>query len=135
MASGVTARTVLGLLNRLQARVGTSSIFNSIGDPGDGEAIPVNRSGSIVLLIAPETSETNTLANPTFAGQQLSIVAGSVGDDGTRTITSDNSINQNGDIEMSFNAEGDFILLTGVNLGGDLRWRVTANDGVTLTGP
>jgi hypothetical protein len=35
---------------------------------------------------------------------------------------------------MEFNDGGDFILLTGVNLGGNLRWRVTANDGVTLTG-
>jgi hypothetical protein len=131
MAS-VTATIVLRLLNRLQARIGTSSIFFERDDPGDGEAIPVVDSCTISLDIEAEESETNTLANPTFAGQQLAIVAGSVGGDGGRVITSDNSINQNGNSQMSFDEEGDFILLTGVDRGGDLRWRITANDGVTL---
>lgn len=100
-------------------------------DPGTGVAIPVTQSTSISLTIGAG-AETNTLANPTAAGQRLSLVAGSVGG-GTRAITAAAAINQTGNTIMTFAQANDWILLWGVNINGNLRWRVGANDGVALS--
>jgi hypothetical protein len=135
MARGVLASAVLRILQNLQAKIGTSSIFNPIPDPGDGAAIPVTHSGSIRLNIEEEESETNSLPAPTFVGQQLAITAETVGGDGERTINATDFIDQSGNLSMIFNEEGDFILLTGTKISGDFRWRIIANLGVSLSGP
>lgn len=102
-----------------------------ITDPGTGAAIPVTRSGSIELTIGAG-AETNTLANPTAVGQELAIVASTVGG-GTRAITAAARINQATNTVMTFNAVGDFILLRGIKVAGALRWQVVANESVALS--
>ncbi len=104
----------------------------TIADPGTALAIPVTKSGYIALTIGSAGAETNTLAIPTFIGQQLSIMADTVGT-GTRAITCAQAINQTGNTLMTFASAADYIVLKAATIGGALRWRVAANDGVALS--
>lgn len=109
--------------------VASASAF-VIADPGTGAAIPVTTSG--VCMITTAAAETNTLAIPTFVGQRLAIICDTYAV-GNRVITSAQAINQAGNTIMTFGAAADMIELTAMKVGGALRWRVTANDGVALS--
>jgi hypothetical protein len=104
-----------------------------ITDPGTAEAIPVTASGTVNFTIAASATETNTIAIPTFAGQELALNAGTVGSGGTRVVTSAQAVNQTGNNTLTFAAAADFILLKAVKIGSALRWRVAVNDGVALS--
>lgn len=112
------------------AKMAAGGLDNVIADPGDGAAIPVTKSGSIAITTA--AAETNTLAIPTFAGQQLSLICDvySVGD---RVVTVEGTVNQAGNNTLTFGAAADHIVLVGAQVAGALVWRVQANDGVGLT--
>jgi len=129
--SSVTALQVQRHLEQLAANIGTSSVVHSVDDPGTGQAIPVDLSASIALVIGAG-AETNTLAAPTFQGQQLSICCKSVGG-GTRTITAAAAINVAGNTHMAFSVARHAILLTGVQVGAALVWSVTSKDGTALS--
>lgn len=107
-----------------------SVLANAISDPGDGQAIPVTASGSIAITTA--AAETNTMAIPTFVGQQISLICDvyAVGD---RVITVAAAVNQTGNNTLTFGAAADMIVLTAMQVAGALVWRVTANDGVALS--
>ncbi len=102
-------------------------------DPGTGNAIPVTGSTSISLTIGAG-AETNTLADPGFAGQQLSLIAESVGG-GARVITAASDLNVATNTILTFNAAREWALLVGINVGTiaapDLRWRIDSIDGAT----
>lgn len=103
-------------------------------DPGTGQAIPVDFSGTINLTIAAGVAETNTLAIPTTVGQTLIINADTVGAGGTRAITCAQDVtNVGGENVMTFDAVRDFIWLQSVTLGGAFRWQVVSNQGVVLS--
>jgi hypothetical protein len=104
-------------------------IPQEVADPGTGKAIPVTRSAVINIVTAG--AETNTLAIPTFLGQQL-ILNCSVFV-GNRVITASQGINQAGNTIMTFGAVRDSIVLEAVKVGSALRWCVTGNDGVALS--
>lgn len=106
----------------------------ALADPGHGQAIPVTRSASVNLTIGSSGAETNTLAIPTFDGQELILNAAAVGT-GTRMVTSAQALNQAGNTIMTFAAARDFVKLVAVKLGAALRWTIAANDGVALSGP
>lgn len=112
--------------------LGTSGrgVSDAIPDPGTGVAIPVTRSGSIAIVTA--AAETNTLAAPTFVGQQLNLCM-SVRAVGDRVITSSAAINQAGNTIMTFGAAADMIVLRAMIVAGALVWRVISNDGVALS--
>ena len=95
-------------------------------------AIPVTGNGDLALTIA-DAAETNTLAVPTFAGQQINISADTLAGTGTRTITVASAINITGNNTILFDAAGQFISLYGIKLGATFAWRVLANDSTTLT--
>ena len=101
-----------------------------IADPGTGNAIPVTNSGMVKITTA--AAETNTLAIPTFEGQQLGIFCEvyAVGD---RVITVASAINQTGNNTITLGAVEDMIILIGVDKGGTLFWRVLQNDGAALS--
>lgn len=103
--------------------------MTTIADPGTGAAIPVTTSG--VCMITTAGAETNTLAIPTFVGQQLALICDTYV--GNRVITCAQSINQANNTIMTFGAAADMIVLTAMKVGGAFRWRVTANDGVALS--
>jgi hypothetical protein len=103
-----------------------------IADVGTGVAIPVNR-GNISMSITQNGAETNTLAIPTFIGQRLTLVV-DVDTSGARVITVAAAINQAGNTIITMTEVNDFIELVGVKCaGGNLRWRVAANDGCALS--
>lgn len=100
-----------------------------VADPGDGEAIPVGASAIIGFTHAG--AETNTLADPTFVGQKL-VLYDDVATSGARVVTAASAVNQAGNTSLTFNAAGETLVLEAIAVGGAPKWRVTANDGVTL---
>lgn len=103
-----------------------------VTDPRTGNPLEVTRWNQVVSLTVAG-SETNTLADPTSAGQLLTIVADGYSS-GSRVITAASAINQTGNTIMTFGADMDCITLISVPEGGGAYvWRVLANDGVALS--
>lgn len=120
-----------GIITTWNGPQAASATANLIADPGGANAaIPVTRSG--VCAITTAGAETNTLAAPTFIGQELCIICDvyAVGD---RVITAASAINQAGNTIMTFGAVKDMIVLKGMQVAGVKVWRVVANDGVALS--
>ena len=106
-----------------------NSMNNVIADPGDAGAIPVTASG--VCSMTSAGAETRTIAIPTFIGQEIALI-----DDthvGNIVVTAAAAINQAGNTIMTFGAVKDMIVLTAMTVAGALVWRVTANDGCSLS--
>lgn len=101
----------------------------AIADPGDGNAIPVTRSG--VCPVTTAGAETRTLAIPTFIGQRIGIICDVYVGDGVVTVAA--AINQAGNTIITLNTAGDFVELEGVQVAGALVWRVVVNDGAALS--
>lgn len=95
-----------------------------------GTAIPVTHSGS--FPITQNGAETNTLADPTYLGQTLSIFV-DTDTSGARVITAASRINQAANTIMTLTEVGDFIKLEAITIGGALKWQVRSNDGVVLS--
>ena len=95
-----------------------------------GAAIPVTHSGS--FPITQNGAETNTLADPTFLGQWLSIFV-DTDTSGARVITAASRINQAANTTITLTEVGDFIKLEAITIAGALKWQVVANDGATLS--
>ena len=110
----------------------SSAAYNTISDPGTATAIPVTQSANLTLTIGSAGAETNTLANPIFAGQIIAISAGTVGT-GTRVVTSANSFNVAGNTIATFDAVGDSIIFIGTLGGVTLRGRVLTHNSVALS--
>ena len=104
----------------------------NIADPGTATAISVVSSANISFTIGSAGLETNTLAAPTYAGQEMHFYAGSVGT-GTREITVSAAINQAGNTKITLNTVDDSILLKAIDKGAAKAWRVVYNDGCTLS--
>lgn len=111
------------------AQLGSGLVANEITDPGDAGAIPVTRSGSCALTSA--AGETRTVADPSFAGQQLNISFDT--DGGDIAITFASAINQTGNTVATCADAGDHLLVIGVEIGGAAKWRIVANDGFALS--
>lgn len=92
--------------------------------------IPVTHSGSFPVTTA--AAETNTLADPSFLGQTITIFVDTyaVGD---RVITAASRINQAANTIITLGAVGDFIKLEAITIAGALKWQVIANDGAALS--
>lgn len=119
------------------AFIGVGALGNPIvriADPGTGNPIPVTASVAISFAIAA-VGETNSVAIPTFAGQQLLLMVGSlVGGGSTRIVTfATVTINKATNTIATFNTARDFLLLEGVQKGATLGWQVILNDGATLS--
>lgn len=122
------AGTVETIEAALQA-IGISLPTHVIADPGAAGAIPVTKSGSVMLTSAG--AETRTIAIPTFKGQRLSVSCDTyVGD---ITLTATQPVNQTGNNTMVFGAARDNLVFLAITVGGALRWQVIANDGVLLS--
>lgn len=119
--AGVTVEAALAELGALTAK--------TITDPGDAGAIPVTRSGTVPIVTAG--AETRTLAIPTFVNQKLVLFMQTDGGDCGVTVAS--AINQAGNTIITMNDVNDSILLTGIYNGTALAWRVTYNNGCTLS--
>ncbi len=117
--------------------VGVASVTNTIhnaltaviADPGSAGAIPVDDSGHVDIVTV--AAETRTLAAPASVGELLLISMKT--DGGDCVITCATGLNQTGNNTITMNDAGDSILLVGIAVGTNKRWRVVANDGCTLS--
>lgn len=101
-------------------------------EPADAAAIPITKSGTVAFATGA-VGETNTLANPTVAGQTMVLTCRSHGG-GDRVITAAGAINQAGETIMTFGADRDTIFLCSIRTGASaFRWQVYSNDGVALS--
>lgn len=112
-----------------QSKQAAGAATNTIADPGNAGAIAVTASGVCALTSAG--AETRTLAIPTFMGQEISLIADTYV--GNIVVTSAQAINQAGNTIMTFGVVNDCITLKAMTIGGALRWRTIANDGVALS--
>lgn len=104
-------------------------LSNAIADPGASGAIPVTVNGNVPLVTA--AAETRTLAAPAFAGQELLLSFKT--DAGDCVITCATAVNMAGNNTLTFSDAGEAILMVGVTVGANVRWRVVCNDGVELS--
>lgn len=118
------------------ARVGQDRP-TAVSDPGNGNEIAQPLYGkTVVTLNIGSGAETNTVAQPAFNGQQLTIqVLSDSG--GTRVITFDHDIDFAGGFNVAtFNDRGDTLFLEAVQgtaSGTQRHWRMIRADSVTLT--
>ena len=102
-----------------------------ISDPGTGNAIPVTATATVAITTGG-SGQTNTLAIPTFIGQELAIIM-DVDGGGNRVITVASAFNIAGNTVITLADAGDFVKLQAAQIGGALRWRLVVNDGAALS--
>lgn len=103
---------------------------NTIGDPGNGGAIDVSRSGYVELTTTG--AQTRTLARPTYRGQILDLVF--VVDAGDCVVTASAPVNQTGNNTITFTDVGEHTRLVGAwNATDGWEWKTVCNDGAALT--
>ncbi|MCY2925899.1 MAG: DUF2190 family protein [Planctomycetota bacterium] len=124
-----TAGTVRVRLSDVPALTVHNQYTNVVADPGASGAIPVTQSGHVDLVTAG--AETRTLAAPSAAGQVLAL--GFKTKVGNCVITCATGLNGTGNNTATFDTAGDLLTLVALYVGTNLRWRVMANDGVTLS--
>ncbi len=102
-------------------------------DPGDGADISISHWAHISITTGA-SGETNTLNNPTNAGQRVAMMMITDGG-GDRVITCDSAINKAGNTIITFAAVDDSIVLESflVDSSGNCEWRVVHNNGITLS--
>lgn len=130
-AAAETDTTIPALL------VGVPSVTNTIHnplsatitDPGNAGAIPVTNGGTCAIVTAG--AETRTLAVPTNVGQMMTLAMKT--DGGDCVITAAAAVNQTGNNTITLNDAGDTVVLVGVEVGSNKRWRVLVNDGASLS--
>lgn len=103
-------------------------LTNLLTDPGNGGAIPVANSGTL-LMDCTSGAETRTLADPSFAGQKLDLVLNNNG--GTSiAVTAASDLDSVGTSVLTFDAEGETARLVGIQIDGtDLVWRLFLCEG------
>jgi len=117
---------------------GNTAIFTVYGsdhefaDPGDAAAIVPDRQRAVCPMVSTVSAgETNTLPDPEFMGQEVTLCFKT--DGGDRVVTAATGINQTGNTVMTFADAGDMIALRAIQSGSNVVWRVMANDGVALS--
>ena len=95
----------------------------AIADPGDAGAIPVGLSG--VCDVVSATSETRTLARPSYIGQWL--ILSFKTDGGDCVVTCATTVNVTANTIITFDTAGEMLYLLAIRSGSDLVWRASAN--------
>jgi len=95
-----------------------------IPDPGDAGAVDLKQSG-ICVMTTGASGETRTVAAPQEIGQRLTLVLGTDGG-GDAVVTFSAGINVTGNTQATFANAGEFLDLTGVEVGTALVWRTRA---------
>lgn len=102
-------------------------IPTTISDPGDGNAIPVTRSG-VCPITTGGTAETRTLADPGSVGLLLTITLDDDGG-GDCVITVATAFNDTGNDTITLADAGETITLRATQIAGSAVWRLIENDG------
>ena len=94
-----------------------------IQDPGDTGAIPVETGTCVMVSTA---AQTRTLAIPSFAGQEITLLCGTYAGDITLTVAS--AFNYEGDTIITFGNQGESVTLRSMYTGSAYRWQLIFND-------
>lgn len=108
-----------------------SKAFKTVADPGDAGAIPVTGYERGQCPIVTGGAETRTLADPTYAGQELLVYMHT--DGGNAVITSASAVNATGNNTITFADASDVLDVVAVETAAGLVWRVRSSDGAALT--
>ena len=103
-----------------------------MSDPGTGKAIIPDRQRAVCPLVTGATGETNTLPDPDFMGQELTICMKTDGG-GDRVVTASTAINQPGNNTITFSDAGEFIARRAIQKGSSVVWRQIQNAGAALS--
>lgn len=103
-----------------------------VADPGNGQPIPVVSSETISLGLSA-AGQTNTVASPTLAGQELLLAVGTFIAGATRLITFASGFNAAGNTVITFNATNQYAMFKAFRVGPGLRWVLIMNDGAGLS--
>lgn len=126
----------VGVLSGIYSQPLSREGLTDFPDPGDGGAV-VNASPyskNVRFTIAPATAETMTVADAAYLGQELCLVAETVGGGGTRQVTFASPVDGGGSTNALFNAVGDLLYLRSFQVvAGTLRWRISINTSVGLS--
>lgn len=131
VAAAADADTTVRVNLDSMAAAANNPVAANIADPGSGVAIPVTASGHCDIVTGA-AGETNTLAVPTFAGQQLLLTLKTDGG-GDRVVTVADPHIDGTNNTITFNDAGDAVLLVGVAVGASFGWRMVVNVGATLS--
>ena len=97
-----------------------------LSDPGAGKTIHTNEDLQICELVTA-AAEARTLANPTKAGNRLTLRMKT--DGGDCTVTASNGLNVAGNTQAVFADVGDQLELISVSHTTGYRWEVLVNTG------
>lgn len=99
-------------------------------DPGVGGRIAPDKDLQVCELVTA-AAEARTLANPTKAGNRLTLRMKT--DGGDCTVTAANGLNVSGNTQAVFADVGDTLDLISVSHTTGFRWDVLVNSGVSLS--
>lgn len=108
-----------------------TNLTNVLTDPGDGNAVGVTNSGTLVLTTGG-SGETRDLPDPTFVGQKIDICL-DVHGGGNVAVNFDSDLDGGGGSVLTFTAAGQAVRLIGVQVGGGLAWRILRADNAVPT--
>ena len=114
----------------LNAQLG--GLTKEIADPGTGKAIVSDFFDAIVPIVTGASGQTNTLPNPNFGGNMLTLWLKTDGG-GDRVITAATAINATGNTIITLNDANDSLTLMSVPSGSGYRWQEVANKGASLS--
>lgn len=98
-------------------------------DPGDAKTIYVDRQLAVVPVVTA-AGETRTLAQPTKAGIQATILLDTDGGDLTLTVTG--GYNADAATSITLADAGDFVTFISIKVGTSYYWRVLAQEGTNV---
>ena len=110
--------------------VEAAQMNNVIVDPGDTQAIPVDKSGTCNLSSAG-AGEARVLALPTFVGQRIALFLNV--DNGEIAVTVASAFNIAGNTGIAMDDAGDHAILEAVLLANVLTWRLVFDFGLVLS--
>lgn len=100
----------------------------AVPDPGSGVALPSTHGRATIGLVLGASAETNTLANPFKAGQELTLSVRTAGG-GTRTVTFATAIDVAGGVTtLALTSARDWVKLESIAVGTAFRWQVVKKD-------
>jgi hypothetical protein len=106
----------------------------TIADPGYSateslRTITVDKDGGVCPIVTTGTGDTRTLARPTKAGIDASLVLYT--DGGNLTLTVTGGYNADADTSITFYDAGNFVRFMSIDVGGTYYWRIISQYGTS----
>lgn len=96
-------------------------------DPGNGVALPRSEGRAFIGFVTGASGETNTLADPVKAGQELVIYLRTDGG-GDRVVTVASAFDIAGNTVLTFANQGEFAYFISVAVGTSWKWKLVRSN-------